>query len=126
MSFAFGCKKEFLDYRDKFCGEYNFFAKEEIVRYLGGGNYSRVDTSYEISGKILPLKETENMIKIILSDSVVFNVQIDIDGSFKRNYRCCNPLIYLIGEFESTKTIKFEYKYASNFYSDYIVVTGNK
>ena len=116
----YGCKKNPLDYRTKFLGEYNF----EIYQTSWWHSGPRPDTNYISEGKIEIA--SEDRIEIFLSKNLSSGIKVSVyeDGSIAD---CeCDYHAGLNGEFESTNKIKFIYGYhglGSGFTSN---VKGNK
>lgn len=98
----FGCKKNPFDYRSKFIGNYIFSAHITTFNVYGPGIYT--DTTYSYNGNVAS-SSYNDCVKVYFSENIFVEPIIYEDGTLegKSYYQ------YFVGEFESTKKIKFTY-----------------
>ena len=114
----YGCKKEPVDYRTKFLGNYTF--NVHYTSYWGWPpNTGSIDTTYTYNGTVVPGSEKETVL-ISFSNNQSFERAIYEEGSME------NYFPYFSGEFESENKIKFHIWNHTLGYNYYYDITGEK
>ena len=97
-----GCKKDSVDFRDKYCGEWNF--KTDYYYFTMSDSY--FDTIYNYQGSIW--YDTLGRINIEFRDNIVLESIITDNGEIIDNYLYDND--EFSGEFINEKNLKIELK----------------
>jgi hypothetical protein len=113
------CKKEPIDYRLKYVGDYHF-----DIHYTGWTiNTGSKDTLYSYEGNISTCSD-DSLICIKYSNDPGTDVILNEDGTF--HFVPNNQYSYFSGKFESIKSIKFSFGWqAGGGYSN-TDITGNR
>lgn len=98
-SLLWSCKKNLFDYRNKFIGDYNFLVHKTAWSLSG----PFIDTTYSYQGRI-QIGSASDKIFINFSEITSMETYIYEDGTVSISF---SPHQSLIGEFESTKALKF-------------------
>lgn len=112
------CKKESVDFRDKYCGKWNF----KTIYHYSTGDDSYFDTVYFYQGNIW--YETEGTINIEYRENNVSNSIINTDGELIDDFLYDN--VDISGKFMDEKNVSIEIKTFGNGFGITQIVTGNR
>jgi hypothetical protein len=94
-----GCQKNWVDYRNKFIGDFTFRVHYETY----GAVNPPIDTNYQCDGKIEYGYDKEAIL-IKVNDTTSFEPTLYEDGTLELDYPIQGNII---GSFESTTSIRF-------------------
>jgi len=114
---VFGCKKDPLDSRTQYLGDYNF----SVAKTTAMATDTPVDTTYSYLGTIKAGSENKT-VTICFSDNLSVEMDLFEDGSLEKYFNGG----YLVGEFESSAKVKFVYSRNGLDYGSRYGVTGGK
>ena len=109
-----GCEKHPLDYRNKFLGDYTFSVHYSWWDLINGST----DTTYTSDGKIW-YGSDDHSVLIKISEGKSFEFDVYEDGTLGSEG-------FSVGEFESTRKIKFYWHNGGLGGGENYIITGDK